>query len=136
MVGVPEALPGAAADAPVETGFQTRGATQAFELPLGLQTIDRADGANPAIAFQYFFTQVAGIGSQPPFLHAPSRTERNAASFRNFQIAPAAKMTSIGTSRKALAAGPAAGMLRWVLMGSSNRLIYFIGDVYFRRTCL
>ena len=71
------------------------------------QAIHAARGADSAIAFQDFFAQIAGIGSETPLLHAPIRAKREAA-FGHFQIAPAAQAAPVRTFGKAVAIGPAA----------------------------
>jgi hypothetical protein len=108
MVGVPQAFSRSGPETPIEQGFQARAAAQSFELALGIQAIDAAGGANPSVAYQYFFTKIARISTQTPFLHAPSRAKRDTA-LGNLQVAPAAEMAAVGPFGKVLAVGPAAG---------------------------
>jgi hypothetical protein len=108
VVGIPEAFSRSVPQPPIQESFQARGAAQTFELAFGVQAIDAAGGANPVIAYQYFFAKIAWIGAQTPFLHAPSRAKRET-SLGDFQAAPAAEMAAIGAFGKVLAAGPAAG---------------------------
>ena len=115
MVGIPKAFPGAGAESPIEKSFQPRRAAQAFQLPLCMQAIDAATGADAAIAFQYLFAKIARVGAQAPFLHAPSRTKRHAA-LGNFQIAPAAEIAAIGTFGKACRSAQPPGMVLLVLI--------------------
>ena len=72
MVGVPEAFSRSGPQPPIERSFQARGATQSLEPAFGVQTINAAGGANPSIAYQYFFAKIARVGAQTPFFHAPS----------------------------------------------------------------
>lgn len=106
VIGVPEAFACAGAQTPLEQSFQPRHAAQPPELAFGMEAIDAASGAYAAIAFENFFTKVAGIAAQAPLLHAPLRTEGHAA-FGDFEIAPAAKIPAVGASRKTATVHPA-----------------------------
>ncbi len=99
MIGVPKGLSGTGAQSPIERSFQPRRAPQALQLPLCMQAIDAATGADAAVAFQHFFANIARIAAQAPFFHAPRRAKRRAA-LGNFQIAPAAQIAAIGTLGK------------------------------------
>jgi len=107
MIGVPKGLSGACAQPPIEKGFQLRRAAQTFQLPLCLQTIDAANGADAAIALQYFFANVPRVTAQSPLFDAPSRTKRHPA-LGDFQIAPAAQILSIRSLREGSLVDPAA----------------------------
>src|SRR5271168_55645 len=75
VIGVPQRVSGTGAQAPVQRSLQPGCPAQAFQLPLGLQAIDAAPGANAAVALQNLLANVAGVAPQAPFLHAPGRTE-------------------------------------------------------------
>jgi hypothetical protein len=105
VIGVPQSF--SRALPPTERSFQASGAAETFELPLGLQAIDPATGANAAIAFQDSLANVAWIAAEPPFFHAPGGTKRHAA-FRDLQIAPTAQIAAVRPLRKCAPIGPAA----------------------------
>src|SRR5579862_5528192 len=89
MVSVPEGFSEAAAQAPVEEGFQACGAAQALDAAFGFEAVDAALSANAAVALQDFFAEIAGIAAQPPFFHAPIGAKGPAAG-GDLEITPAA----------------------------------------------
>ena len=94
MIGIPKGISVTGAQSPIEKGFQPSRAPKSFQLPFCMQAIDSATGADPAVAFQYFFANIAGVAAQAPFFHAPRRTKRHAA-FGNLQTAPTAQIAAI-----------------------------------------
>jgi len=73
-----------------------------------MQAIDTATGANAAVAFQYFFANIAWIAPYAPFFHTPGRTKGQAA-LGHFQVAPTAQIAAIGSLGKGVPVGPTAG---------------------------
>src|ERR1700734_2398562 len=98
MVGIPQRLSGTGAQSPMQQRSQPRSTSQPFQLPSCMQAVNSATGADPAIAFQYFFGNLARTAASPPFFHAPVRTEGHAA-FGDFQIAPTAQIPAVSTLR-------------------------------------
>jgi len=107
MVGIPQALSGTAAQAPIEKKLEPGSASETFQLPLSIQAVDSAAGANAAIALQYAFANIARVAAQAPLLHAPGGT-KSYATLRHLQIAPAAQIPAVDAGRKASPIDPAA----------------------------
>ncbi|HEV2687986.1 MAG TPA: hypothetical protein VGV35_05515, partial [Bryobacteraceae bacterium] len=57
--------------------------------------IDTACRADALVSFENSFAQVSRVGAQAPFFYAPIGAEGLAA-FRDFQVAPAAKVPAVG----------------------------------------
>ena len=69
--------------------------------------IDRARGANAAIACEYLFTQICGLCAQFPLVNAKFRAESKTPA-RNFKGVPAAQAATVGATRNCFAIDPAA----------------------------
>ena len=107
VVGVPQAFAKAGTDAPFGARPGTGNTAHSFEMAPGGNAIDAADGANAAIAREDFLPEMAGVGPELPFLHAPIRAKREAA-LGDFQIAIAAQIAAIVAFGQTIAIGPAA----------------------------
>src|SRR5579864_6533109 len=60
------------------------------------------------VALQHFLADIAGIGAQAPFVHAPVRAKSEPA-FGDLKIAPAAQITAVRSFGEIAAIGPSAG---------------------------
>ena len=109
MIGIPKALPDTLSwtDPPAGHCFEARGATQSLQVSPGREAIDTTLRADALVALEHLFADVARIGPEPPFLHAPVRTKRQPTP-RHFQVAPAAKVPAVHAFGKAVTIGPPA----------------------------
>jgi len=67
---------------------------RSLQVEIGGAAINTANRADALIASEYLLAQVAGVGTQTPFMDAPVRAERESAR-RDLQIAPAAESPAI-----------------------------------------
>ena len=109
VVGIPKTLsdPLARTEPPIGQRFQAGCAAQSFQMSQGFEAVDQALGTDASIALEHFLADVAGIGSEPPFLHTPVRTKRLAA-WRHFEVAPATKTPAVSAFGQAAPISPAA----------------------------
>ena len=94
VVGIPQAPASSRPDAPFGAGPCAGDTAHPFQMTPGGEAIHPADGAYAVVALQDSLPQVAGIGSDLPFLDAPFGAKREAA-FWNFEIAVAAEIAAV-----------------------------------------
>lgn len=94
VIGVPEGF--SAAEIPSRIGFDSRNASQFFHAAQFGDAIETADSADAAVPLEDALAEMTGVTAQLPLFDAPFGTEGEAPG-RNFQIAPAAEATAIGT---------------------------------------
>jgi hypothetical protein len=98
VVGIPKTAPVKRLQTPAHEqalAFCTLGS---LKFKVGRLRIERTKRTDAAVATENLFAQIARVSSEPPFVYAPIRTERQA-SRGHFQAAPAAKTATIFTFR-------------------------------------
>jgi hypothetical protein len=108
VIGLPEGAAGVARQIPIIEQALVRRAAGALQDALGDERVDAATFADAAIAFEHPVAEVAGVGAEPPFVHALIRAE-GAAAFGNFDRAPAAEAAAGGASGEGAIGGGASG---------------------------
>jgi hypothetical protein len=110
VVGVPEAAAGGDGLHAVEAEAGGAGAASgSLEGAVGGDSVDRADGADAAVAGEDLIAEVAGVGAETPLVNAVVAAEGAAAFGEDFEFAPAAEGQIVGTDGESMARGAAAG---------------------------
>jgi hypothetical protein len=106
MIGIPERFARACAKAPISQKRGACGSAREAKLPGGGDGVNAAIGADAAIALEYGFAEITGLGSQLPLVNAEFRA-KSEAPFRDLQRTPAAEPAAIRTARNRFAVDPA-----------------------------
>lgn len=110
VVGVPQTSPGRDGLHAIQAQAGGAGlAASPLQRVVSRNGIDIAKGAAAVVAREDLLAQIAGIGAQPPLMHAVLTAEGAAAPGENLEIAPAAQWKPIWASGQILRIGAAAG---------------------------
>jgi hypothetical protein len=108
VIGLPEGAAGVTGQVPVVEQALAGWAARALQDALRDQRIDTTTFADAAIAFEHLIAEVAGVGAQPPLVHAVVGAE-GAAALGHFGRAPAAEASAGRASGEGAGRGPTSG---------------------------
>jgi hypothetical protein len=128
VIGVPERFARTSAEAPMREERGAAGPSGEAQLAGSSDGVDAAIGADAAIALEYLFANIGGLGAELPLVNAELRAKREAAP-RDFEGTPAAEAATIGAAWDEFAVDPTAlhgphGAHKLFL----NRAVEFAGD--------
>jgi hypothetical protein len=110
VVGVPEGAAGGDGAHAVETQAGDAGwAACSLQSVVGGDGVDAADGAEAVVAGEDLVSKIAGVGAETPLVDTVRRAEGAAAFGKDLQVAPAAEGKAVGTGKKGVGNGAAAG---------------------------